>query len=240
MCRIVCTTEDRSRSPWIRPRGRIKSCVREGFNPYRGREDAVNVSVMLYADGSIKLSEQIGKIRDVSRVGGIRVRSPQEVAHAASIQTVVAATFGVRRSETLPHMVRHDYNAPSGSAVKGGRRGHGVYIALRCQVRDSIVHEHCVEPRVFNPQRTHIALNVREFGVDPATDLDHFWREVRQRHGELLLHVGGIVAATGSQFEYGSHRADRGFHNERGVEFRLLPVIMGSGEQMKPGGEVRV
>ena len=71
-----------------------------------------------------------------------------------------------------------------------------MYVFLSDQVCDRIMYEHGVELCVIDPQRAHIALYMRKLGIDPATDLEHFRREICEGHGESFFHVGGIVATT--------------------------------------------
>ena len=190
--------------------------------------------------GVRRLAQQVGEVDQEPRVVRIRIPRPFEIAHGAAIVAGAVVTALVRRRlERLLDRVRDEQRGTAGLAMDERRAHGGQEVLLRRDVRDGVVDEHRVEPSP-QPKRSHVAFDVLALGVERAADREHLRRSVGERQLEAALHVRRVVAAAASQFQHGPHRASALFDQRALVERRLFGVLLGSGQQVEPAGQLAV
>ena len=117
---------------------------------------------------------------------------------------------------------------------------HGrAQVVLRRHVDDSVVREHDVEA-ALEPQRPHVADDVLALRVQGSRQRQHRLGDVRERAGEPALEVARVVAAAGTQLEQRPQLALSVGLRQPDDLGRLVRVVLRSGQQVEPSGELRV
>jgi len=200
-------------------------------------EDAEHVPVVDDPGLAARLVEDDGEVDLVRGVRRIRIGRPLDVAERAAVRAVVAAMV-CPRHERLTRAVGHEQGDAAGARVGERRRDAGRELVLRSEISDRVVDEDDVEAPP-EPQRAHVAEDVVAFRVELAAQRQHLRREVRERAREVMLQVGGVVAAARAQLEQ-RPRVRKRLDDRPAVALGLPRVVLGCRQKVEPGGELAV
>jgi hypothetical protein len=90
----------------------------------------------------------------------------------------------------------------------------------------------------FEPSASHVYPKVGALGIQGEAHLEHFGRQLDERHLEELLEMGGVVAAAATELQHRLRVARR--TQERRIERCLFRVGAGWRHQRPPRGELGI